>query len=85
LTLVDAQRHKDIPKGKKVLRCEKTYTHVLFNWKKIIEIKQITLLVEVLEINGCIEVLEIHTSLHTQNELICKEEKITKVSNSDYY
>ena len=79
--------HKDtrtFQKEKKVLRYEETYTHVLLT-RKIIEIKQITLLVEVLEINGCIEVLEIHTSLHTQNELICKEEKITKVSNSDYY
>ena len=63
----------------------KKHIHMCFLTRKIIEIKQITLLVEVLEINGCIELLEIHTSLHTQNELICKEEKITKVSNSDYY
>jgi len=28
LTLVEAQRHKDIPKEKKVLRYEETYTHV---------------------------------------------------------
>jgi len=64
----------------------KKHIHMCFLTRKIIEIKQITLLVEVLEIHGCIEVLEIHTSLHTQNELVCKEEKsVTKVSTSDDY